>query len=80
MNGKAAITGLFDLPIPQLEDEVVKVEISPGYSPAELYAIRLKSGAYWGQKWNGMTRTYPIWKRKGMAQRKLDKLKKEGKI
>ncbi len=75
VNGEIVVKSLFDIEL-KFTSKVVKIEYEDGTKPA--WAIQLKDGSYWGQKWvTDNSRTYPVWSTKKRAQNKLDRLLKE---
>lgn len=44
-------------------------------SDVKRYVILMKDGSYYGQKWDGNTRSYPTWKTRKGAEKKCSQLK-----
>lgn len=79
---------IFGVPLPSsitselYVNRVVKLYMDDGGAPK--FAIRLRDGSYWGQKWiegyQFPVRAYPTWDTELRARKKLEKLTDNGEI
>jgi hypothetical protein len=73
--------GPFDIDF-SIPNRVIEIHMDDGSKSR--FAIQLSHGGYWGQKWevrDGVDiRTYPIWKTKRAAEKKLQKLIDNGEV